>query len=265
MGNASDVETLDADTEATLLTQVSALGFDPNGAEVDGEVVRVEEDIRLDRDKLLAGDYLDNGEDGEEIEKGYKYGSLVSVANQGKIKLVFDTKYAPSDRIKQAFEKAALDWSTSGNHNLRIKTANTGPAITVKMLDVNKWPGVSGCGSKDAWACADIPANGRPGAVIWIRSAIGGSGVCDYTPTLLKAIALHELGHTIGLGHPKDTGTTHISGTMSCSGTAKTCAAKPNYETIMHAFIDVKPWPDCGAAGASTLQTDDRASIATVY
>ncbi len=263
----AEASPVDAQERALLLAEVAALGLDTNGVAIDREVVRVEGDIILERERLLAGEYADPGEsEGAFIPKGYRYSPLVSSVNRPKIKLAWGTgANAPSDRIKTAVIEAAADISNVALSTVRIRTTNTGPAITVKMLDAAHWPGASGCGT-DAWACADIPSGGKPGKVLWVKSAVGDPGEpCDYTPTFLRSLVVHELGHAIGLAHPKESGSTHVDGTMSCGGSAAVCPGSPGYDTVMNAYLDFKPFPDCGADGPDKLTIDDRATIATIY
>jgi len=262
VGCATEVERPeDADDEA-VLDHVEALGYGRASAEIDDEVVLVEGDIIFDRTLLLEGAYeRTESVDGDLIEKGYRYPTVISTANQAKVKLAFATgKEAPSKAIRDGFIAAAKAWSAIPGSALRVSTSNTGPAITIRMVKVWKKPNTP---CPDADACANAPAKGRSGINLYIRSGSHEGDCVGWSGSNLASVTRHEMGHALGFAHPKESGSKHVSGTKSCSrATEQACADDDNlYPTIMgpadiQAGCSVSP---------SRITQDDYATAKIVY
>ncbi len=262
VGDESDTP---SDTEIAL-SNLESVGFDRNEAVVNGDNVTVD-DVVFSKQGLIDGEYEPAEENSHGASKGYRWGSLVSAANAGKIKLAFATgSAAPSAAMVTAVKAAANQWSSVALNTIRISTTNTGPAITVGMSSA--WPGTTGCGSGTV-ACARYPQNGAAGVQLWFRLIPDG---CGWSSARLLNVALHELGHAIGFVHPKALSSSggaapiHISGTMSCGQPDEaSCAANLNYATVMDGGPTHFQTGTCNITDPTSLTPDDKASIATVY
>lgn len=253
------------DEEAELLERIGLAGFDPATAVIMPDSISVEGDILLDREKLLAGEYEDDGEESgpeELIDKGYKRadGLKVSSANRGKIKLLTTSEIANGlPAIATAAWIAGESWSQGSS--LSIKGSNTGPSITVRMTD--NLP--SSCNpTATAIACADAPSGGKPGANIWLkRNVLAGTKDCGWTGQIAASTVAHEMGHALGMMHPL--GGPHISGTASCDGAMFLCqVGSAPYDTIM--MMRGKPILDnCTVSPHPYLSDDDLLSASKLY
>lgn len=251
------------DDEA-VLDHVEALGYPRESAEIHGNVVLIEGDLVLDRTALLEGAYeepVSSQGDGL-IEKGYRYPGLISAAHQGNLKLVFATgTQAPTKTVREGFIAAAKAWSSIPGSALRLRTSNTGPTITVRMIASARWKSpATPCPEADA--CANFPLKGRPGANIYIR---GGSMLGDcvgWGGSNLASVTRHELGHALGFAHPKEADAKHVKGTKSCPlANEDDCASDLNYSTIMGpAYAE----PGCSVTPARLTQ-DDYATCKATY
>jgi hypothetical protein len=231
--SACAVEVSSGATDDDVLDHVEAIGFDRDSAEIVGNVVRVDGDMVLYRDALLAGAYETSDAPEGVVEKGYRYSTLVSSGRRGNVKLAFATGgRAPSSRIRNAFISAADAWSEIPGSTVRIDASNTGPAITVHMINALDWPEGSRCSARSV-ACAEVPMAGRPGANVWIMSCDTFANCRDWSTSSLSQTARHELGHAMGFAHPKEVASVRVSGTRACTGSVSTCAVNPGYSTVM--------------------------------
>ncbi len=254
IGCASDA----AGEDEAIKQQVRALGFTTEAIEVDGDIIRVDDDIILSVSDLLDGNYGPALDDEDETEKGYKNAGLIT-ANWGNIKLVFDTTPASLQFIKDAYINAAGDINSTTGSKIRISQNNTGPTIAVHYR-TSLWPTSTTCDASSA-SCATWPTSGKPGAHIYVKTYAPGGTVCpNWTSAALANRARHELLHTLGMRHPVDGVGTWISGTAKCTNSDQTtCQTKPSYSTVMTAGTSA-----CSPA-VQLLQTDDKASIKALY
>jgi len=260
VGAAEDPTT--ADNEV-VLDHVEALGFERQEANALDDRVVVQGDIIFDRDALLRGEYerWAQPDEGGLIEKGYRYPDLVAPKHQGNMRILFATgKFAPSKEMRSAFLAAAKSWSEVPGSSIRISPDNTGPAIVVRNVPVDRWAKYAGC--KDADACAYAPRDGRPGYDVFMRAKTRDEGCTAWSPSHLAFVARHELGHAIGFAHPKEADSKPVKGTKTCSkATEKECTYEPGYPTVMGAAtLD----SGCIYSPARVTQ-DDYATCSAVY
>jgi len=252
------------DEDAVVLDKMQALGFSPDNVEIDGDRIYAEGDIVFERDSLLD-DSENPGDLEEETDKGYRYAYKVSNNKINNVKLVWGTgTNAPTQAMKDAFIYGAAQWSGLASSRIRIGTDKTGPTITVKLVPGAQWGNGTNCPA-DAWACALTPSStGNPGTTIWLRDELSALTPCTYTTSILRGLAVHELGHAIGFAHPKETGSTHIANTPSCSGTYAECSNNPPYSTVMLRYNNFN-WPTCNSGIPTSLQVDDVLSAGYYY
>jgi hypothetical protein len=252
-----------AQDDADVVDRVEALGFARDEVELEGNIIRVDGDMVLYRDKLLAGGYDPVMPDSEAgfVPKGYQYSRLVEGDNQYNIKLAWAASANKPENlaIKNAIIHAAGDFNAINSY-IDISQNHDGPAITVSVVSAADWPDGTGCAETDV-ACAEFPSFGEPGANLWVKASKVNSS-CDWTSATLANRMRHELGHAIGLAHVKAANGTHIAGTAACAKTPAICANTPGYSTVM-----VKR-PKVDAACKTkplVLQTDDKASVRALY
>jgi hypothetical protein len=237
------------------------------------ELVRLHGDLNFDVRALVEGEYDQVLDPNYIIEKGFKsvtMGRPVSDANSINIKLAWGTgAETPTESDKTRFRNAGSSWSNAmiDGHvasRLSIRDTNTGPNIRIRRINGFTWPSGSPCASGQ-WGCIDAFPNGTtPSANLFYKSDINpgdNPNQCDWTTSLMAAMARHELGHAIGFMHPGDG--TQQSGTLGCGGVSG-CQLNPPYPTIMRAGIAVSPFPGCAAA-IDSLQPDDLDLAATIY
>jgi hypothetical protein len=141
-----------------------------------------------------------------------------------------------------------------GDQNLK---SNTGPAITVEFVDELPCAG----SGELAFACAEFPQNGEPGAMVYLKRDID----CGWTQSIAAYTLEHELGHTLGFAHAGDG--THIDGTKTCE--------IPGWSDAACVYYGLVPYDTVMAAGAyrtincqvdnPNLSDDDFASAAALY
>jgi hypothetical protein len=252
-------------TDDQVLRRLDELGFEPDSVARSKDTIVVDDDIILDRAVLLAGEYGPPSEaSGDSIHKGYRYkNALISGANAPNVKLTWATgARAPNAIIKEAFVAAATAWSSIPGSALRISTKNTGPAITVHMINSDLWPPTEALDCRISSACADFPKHGKPGANIYIENHPINLRCLSWKSALLAGVARHEIGHAIGLAHPKAADSIPVDNTKECAGTEKTCFQNPgeDYTTIMSKLLV----GNCVAL-APRITRDDYKTIAELY
>jgi hypothetical protein len=251
-----------ADNDA-VLDHVEALGLAREDAVISGDHVVVEGDMRFDRSALFRGEYERLAPlrgDGELIEKGYHYPSLIAAKHQGNIRLRFaEGAYAPPKEVRDAFVVAAKSWSSVPGSAIRISPDNTGPAVVVRFVPAEDFDDYSGCADTDA--CAEVPLNGRPGYNLFVRSESTVPGCPDWTGSNAANMARHELGHSLGFAHPKAPKSDHAVGTQRCPYDDPRQCYRPGYSTVMGAL---KKEPGCIISPAR-LTKDDYKTCAAAY
>jgi hypothetical protein len=229
------------------------------------DLVRVGDDLNLSIDDLLAGKYEHLRGGGLMVDKAWKVtsGQPVSSANARNIRLAFVGTFSDDQAM---WEAAASSWSnstfvsgstTQTSANLDMRTSNTGPTLTIRMMNSVNWPSGTPCGA-GSWGCIDVfPSGSTPSPNIYYRDFLnpfGNANQCEYTTSSLNRLMHHELGHAIGFTHPGQG--FQLSGTSSCSGDG--CS------TVMATNWPVAAFPTCTVA-ISTLRSDDRDAVTTVY
>jgi hypothetical protein len=107
-----------------------------------------------------------------------------------------------------------------------------------------------------------VPAKGRPGVNLYIRSGSKEGDCVGWSGSNLASVTRHELGHALGFAHPKEADADHVKGTQSCPlANEKACVQDLNYTTIMGP-ADIQP--SCSVSPARLTQ-DDYATCKLVY
>jgi len=262
VATAEDVETEPA--EQAVLDRIDALGLDSSSAVIEGNLIGVEGDILLHMDKLLAGEYDRVEEPSADglVDKGYRSSGIVNSTNDGNIKLMATAEVFQNQGIINGAVVAGNSWSL--NSTIDIKGSNTGPGITIKMVDTLPCPGAG----SSVPACAEFPSSGKPGHSIYLKRAFPGG--CGWTGPLATYVLGHEMGHTIGMMHPSSVGN-HIPNTGSCDlwffvpgGAPEICDAfgLAPYDTVMNSYA----WgiSNCSVADPY-LGEDDLLSVSELY
>lgn len=149
--------------DATL-ERLAQLGFRAGFATRNGDTIIVEDDIVLEHDALLAGEYDPPANRGPDlVEKGYVYTSgPVSAVHARNIKLAWASgAREPNSKVKAAFVAAAAAWSAIPGSALRIHEQSSGPAITVHMVNADLWPPAESLDCVTTSACASFPKRGK--------------------------------------------------------------------------------------------------------
>jgi hypothetical protein len=258
---------MDPNDEAAIAREVEALGFEGADVEVEGNVVRVDGDIILYRDKLLDGLYepvetvYEPSADGGVVQKGYQRRQGVVTSGYTNIKLTWGTgSNVPTPQIRDAFIHAAGDFNSTAGSALRLSQKNTGPAVQIKMFSAF-WPlGTKPCAIDDI-ACAEWPVAGKPGHTIYIKES--PEEACPtWTTSQLARTARHELMHAFGVTHPGDGD--HVPKTGKCGASVKDCAGKPDYHTLMGMYPTPSGKGKCEVT-QKVLQTDDKLTLTKLY
>lgn len=245
-------------TDDPVRVGLEALGFAVDDATVAGNSIVVGGDLILYRDRLLGGQY--RPVQTETTEKGYWWpgGGLVAGDRVNNIDLRYGNSSHP-DRppkiIRDAYTAAGQAYTNLGNSTVSILPSNTGPGIRLRYRTSWPPPEIPNCGS-NAVACAEFPSSGNPGANIYIRSSCGGTG---WGTTSAYAVALHEIGHTLGITHPNDPASTYVPGTARCVPEDATCPNNPSYPTIMQGIVS------CTNPNPRALTTDDIVTVGKLY
>jgi len=226
----SEFDSLSAEERDSILAYLGVHGFDVSTVRADGQLLRIEGDIVFKVEELRRRSH-------EIDEKGYLASSLHPAVAQ-HLGLQFDSS-VPA-RWKAAFEYAANQWSNATWHHHDIAIDMNGGVFKIGVTR-NVIIGLDTC----VFAESDYPDSGLVGNVRINPIFFDGACGCVWTDDFLRKVAMHELGHSLGFMHPKNSPFDWIAGT----------GLGTSYSTVMAQ----------GYFEATGLYSDDRQSAALVY
>lgn len=278
---APDGDTGESSEEEVLKQYLDYSGFeDTEGLTFDHDLglVMTGDDVALMLDDVREQLYSQKGYDFFGVTANFNTPSgpvtpytikKISSSLRGDIGLKFETPQTHwwatepvNDFWKAAFRNAAQQWSNAGS-DIDISESNRGGNVGANisiMVTSRIFCDKDGDGDNDCIAMGAAPGFGHPGHYVLVNANATSGCAGGWAPpgctggacfARLIHVALHELGHTIGMAH---TGCfNHIAGTSSDS----TCNASAAYSTQM------APTINCNDNGL--LKSDDINSIRRTY
>jgi hypothetical protein len=221
-------------------------GFGASRVNFEDDKVRVDDDMMFDRNTLLmeaTGELeLEATEDPEHPElaqKGYRYTRVAPKS------MCFAFAAGVSAAWKDAFRRAFTAWTNVG---ACVRLSECGAQTTITVGEA----GTAADGTPAA-AIADYPRYISPLGTFQGQYIIIDTSVAKSTnTTFMRRTALHELGHSIGMTHPRDGAL--ITGTQSSTSGCNTGGCIASYPTVM----------DYNFATTS-LSADDQLSLRKLY
>jgi hypothetical protein len=200
-----------------LFQAVVAMGFAPQSIIDKGAYFVAEGDIIIRKSSLRAGAPRVPGQAVPSSHPLYQFRTPGIINRQAITQVRVNLSgLAQNPTWVQAFRDAMARWSAIPGSALTFVESTTSPHLTVSLY----YTEIEDKCSVGAYACADFPSGGNPGAWLYVN---GSLLILSYSTNLL--VATHELGHTVGLRHtnmkvwtpcgaPENTdGATQIAGT----------------------------------------------------